>query len=61
MAKVKVTCEIEDYSDDRKPNIRVHNHWNINRFVELEIEGKKYTVSGNELKIAIDNCMNVGF
>ena len=61
MARVKVTCEISEYSDTAKPNIRVHSHWNISDFVELEIEGKRYTVSGKQLKIAIDNCMNTGF
>lgn len=60
MARVKVTCEIEEYSDNRKANIRIHNHWNSNKFVELEINGERYTVSGNELKTAIDNCMNTG-
>lgn len=61
MAKVKVTCEISEYSDTAKPSIRVHNHWNSPDFVELEVEGKRYTVDGRQLKIAVDNCMNVGF
>ena len=41
--------------------MRIHSHWNVNGFVELEINGEKYIVDGKELKIAIDNCMNVGF
>ena len=61
MGKIKVSCEINEYSEHAKPNIRVHSHWNDKSFVELEVEGKRYTVSGNQLKIAIDNCMNVGF
>lgn len=61
MPRVKVTCEIEEYSDNRKPNIRIHSHWNSNGFVELEIDGKRYTVVGKQLKTAIDNCMNTGF
>lgn len=61
MARLKVTCEVQEMSDTAKTNIRVHNHWNSDRLVELEIEGKRYTVAGNQLKIAIDNCMNVGF
>ena len=61
MARVKVTCEVQEMSDNAKTNIRVHNHWNSDRLVELEIEGERYTVAGNQLKIAIDNCMNVGF
>ncbi len=55
---IKVSCEIEDYSESRKPNIKIHNHWKSNSFVELEIDGKRYTIDGRELKTAIDNCMN---
>ena len=61
MARVKVTCQIEEYSDNRKQDIKIHSHWNLDRFVELEIEGKRYVVNGKELKTAIDNCMNTGF
>lgn len=61
MALVKVTCQIHDYSEPTKEEMKIHSHWNINRFVELEIDGKRYTVNGNELKTAIDNCMNTGF
>lgn len=61
MPNVKVTCEVKDYSEPAKVNIRVHSHWNINRFVEIEINGERYTVNGNDLKTAIDNCMNTGF
>lgn len=61
MALVKVSCQIHDYSEPAKESIKVHSHWNINRFVELEIDGKRYTVNGNELITAIQNCMNTGF
>lgn len=61
MALVKVTCQINDYSEPAKVSLKVHSHWNINRLVELEIGGERYTVNGNELKTAIDNCMNTGF
>lgn len=53
MALVKVTCQIHDYSEPAKESLKVHSHWNINRFVELEIDGKRYTVNGNELITAI--------
>ena len=59
MGKVRVTCEVDTYNDMAKPSIRVHNHWNRNDYVELEVDGKRYAVSGKELKIAVDNCMNV--
>lgn len=61
MQNVKVTCEVKDYSEPAKPSIRVHSHWNINRFVEIEVKGERYTVNGNDLKVAIDNCMNTGY
>lgn len=61
MGNVKVTCRIEDHSEPAKGSLLIHNHWNNNRLVELEIDGKRYTVSGNALKTAIDNCMNTGF
>lgn len=61
MGKVKVTCEINTYNETARPSIRVHNHWNRSDYVELEVDGKRYEVSGKELKIAVDNCMNVGF
>lgn len=58
MQRVKVTCEIEERSDTRKASIRVHNHWNSSKLVEIEIGGERYRVDGNDLKTAIDNCMN---
>lgn len=61
MAKVKVTCEINEYSDSIKTRVLVHNHWNSNEFVELEIKGERYTLSAIELKTAIENCTNTGF
>ena len=61
MGKIKVTCELKDYSDPAQPQIRVHNHWNIDRLVELEVDGKRYTVCADELRRAIENCTNVGF
>lgn len=61
MAKVKVTCEVNTYNQPVKPSIRVHNHWNIKDYVELDIDGTRYVVCGKELKIAVDNCINVGF
>lgn len=59
--RIKVTCEVPTCSDTAKPSIRVHNHWNRNDLVEIEIDGKRYTVEGSGLKNAVDNCMNAGF
>lgn len=58
--RIKVTCEVPECSDTEKASIRVHNHWNRKDLVEIEIDGKRYTVEGNSLKTAVDNCMNVG-
>lgn len=61
MGKVRVTCEVDTCNDTAKPSIRIHNHRNRNDCVELEVDGNRYVVSGKEMKIAIDNCMNAGF
>lgn len=54
---MKVTCEINDYSNPQKPRIRVHNAWSIGEHVELEINGERYEVNGAELISAINKCM----
>ena len=55
---MKITTEIEDYSTPAKPKIRVHNSWfQSSSLVELEVEGKRYTVKGSELISAIQKCM----
>lgn len=58
---MKVTREIQDYSTPppKKPNIRVHDSWLRGTLVEIEVEGSRYTVDGNEIKHAVDNCMNM--
>jgi len=55
---VKITCQLNDYSEPHKATLRVHNHWNSDRLIEIEIEEKRYTVSGNDMIEAIKNCMN---
>jgi len=54
---MKVTCEINDYSNPSKAVIRVHNAWHVGEHVELEINGERYEVDGKELKSAVDRCM----
>lgn len=58
---VKVTCQVDDYSEPAKESLKIHSHQHMSGFVEVEIDGKRYTVDGNDLKKAIDNCMNTGF
>ena len=55
---IKVTCEIENYDEPAKPSIRVHNHWNNERMVVIEIGAEKVTVLAKDLKAACDNCTN---
>ena len=61
MSRIKVTCQINDYSEPAQPSIKVHSHWNDKSFVVLEVDGKMYTVSGNELGTAIEDAMNTGW
>ena len=50
---MRVTCEINDYSNPSMPCIRVHNAWNDSNKVELEVDGKRYTVVADELISAV--------
>lgn len=54
---IKVTCQIPDYSIPAQPEIKIHNHWADRRKVEIEIDGKRYTVSGSDMIQAIQNCV----
>ena len=54
---IKVTCQLEDYSSPTMPSIKVHNDWRTKRNVELEVDGKRYTVNGQDLIQAVQNCM----
>ena len=55
---MKVTTELRDYSDPMMPAIKIHDHWSNRRMVEIEIEGKRYTVLADEVKRAVDNATN---
>lgn len=50
---MKVTVEINDYSNPTQPYIRIHNAWSDGSKVELEVKGERYTVSADELISAI--------
>ena len=54
---MKVTCEINDYSNPAKPHIRVHNAFAYGDHVELEVEGQRYEVDGEELISAVRRCL----
>ena len=53
---MKVTVEIRDYSNPAKPCIKVHNAYNDGSKVELEVDGKRYTVCAEELISAIQRA-----
>ena len=53
---MKVTCEINDYSNPAMPSIRIHNAWNDSKCVELEVDGKRYKVNAEELISAIERA-----
>lgn len=53
---MKVTCEITDYSNPAKPNIKIHNAWDNDGRIELEVNGERYVVSAAELKSAVERA-----
>ena len=55
---IKVTCEVQTYDNPAKPSIRVHSSWYDDK-VEIEVEGKRYTVIGKDLITAIEDAMCV--
>ena len=55
---IKVTCQLDDYSDPAKPEIKVHSHWCYRNLVEIEAEGRRYTVCGYDMIEAVKNAMN---
>jgi hypothetical protein len=59
---IKNKSEVQTYNEsidisDKK--LKVESHWNSRDIVRIEIKGQFVFVDGRELKIAIDNCMNV--
>ena len=54
---MKITAEINDYSNPVQPKIKIHNHWGDGSKVELEIEGRRYIVCGSELISAVNRCI----
>ena len=54
---MKVTCQINDYSNPAKKEIKVHNAFAYGDHVELEVDGERYEVNGRELISAIERCM----
>lgn len=55
---VRITCQITDYSEPAKTEIKVHNHWSISGLVEIEVDGERHTVLGTDMIEAVRNAMN---
>jgi len=55
---IKVTSQLTDYSQPAQPSIKIHNHHINNGLIEIEIEEKRYVISGYDLIKAIRNAMN---
>ena len=55
---IKVTNEVPTYDEPAKTSIKVHNHWNRNAFVVIEIGDESRTVNANDIKAAINNATN---
>lgn len=50
---MQVTVDITDYSNPAQPGIRIHNAWCDGSKAELEIDGKRYRVSIDEMISAL--------
>lgn len=55
---MKVTVEIDDYSNPAKTNIRVHNAFANRKNVEIEVDGERRVVDGRELISAVERCLD---
>ena len=54
---IKVKSEVRCYDDANEPKILVSSHWNSQRLVVVEVDGKKYNVLGRDLITAVENAM----
>lgn len=61
MNRIKNTSVVRTYDDPAKTEIKIDSHWNQTDKITITIGEEKRTVVGSDLKMAIDNCMNVGF
>jgi len=53
---MKVTCQINDYSNPAMAEVKIHNAWSDENCVEIEADGKRYTVNADELISAVQKC-----
>lgn len=51
---------VKQYETKGDKKILVESVWSDSKMVVIKIDGKEAMVIGSELKMAIDNCMNIG-
>lgn len=62
---IQVPNEIQIYEVDRQeqsfpyPYLVITNHPTSRRLVNIQIDGKTFSISAQDLKVAIDNAINV--
>ena len=61
MGKIENYTVVKTYEESKCDSVKVQSHWNREAFVVLQIGDHSVTVLGEDLKRAIQNCMNVGF
>lgn len=62
MARIKNTAEARLYDAENAVvgTIKFESYRSSREKVSIEIDGRTYVVYGDDFKLAIDNCMNVG-
>ena len=60
--KVKAIVSVSGITDNKKDSddVMVESHWNYNNLIQLTVNEEQVTIDGNELALAIKNCMNTG-
>lgn len=55
---IKINCEIKTYVNYKEKYINIRNYPSDTHCVELEVDGERYVINGNDLIVAINNCLN---
>ena len=61
MGKIENFTIVKTYEESKQEQIKVQSHWNRENLIVLTVGENQVTIVGEDLKRAIDNCMNVGF
>lgn len=62
MPRINNTAEVQMYGKSSLMRIKIYSHFDRPDMIEIQIgvEDNRIVVYGEDLKRAIDNCMNVG-